>query len=198
MLISTRARLAILAMPKTGTTAIEAALAPLCEIRVTGDPRLKHMPYRRYARFLRPMLETGGHGGIESFCLIREPVDWLASWHRYRARPGIPDPRNSTLEIGFEAFVEAWLAPDPPPFAQVGRPARFVSDAQGRPAIDHLFRYEAPGAWTAFLSGRFGQALDIPRRNVSPDLPARLSPALRARLEAEMAGDLRIWQAARH
>ena len=39
--------------------------------------------------------------------LMREPVDWLGSWYRYRQRDGMARPQNSTREISFDAFVRA-------------------------------------------------------------------------------------------
>lgn len=196
MLVSTRHKLAILAMPKTGTTALERALAPHCEIVIGGDPRLKHMPLRKFERFLRPLLESSGQCGIETMCLIREPVDWLASWYRYRRRNGVPDPRKSTAGISFEAFADAYLSDHPPPFAQVGRPARFVQAQDGRLGVDHLFRYEAFERATAFLSERLGQPLTVSPANVSRADPVDVPAHLRRRIEDGMAQDVQIWESA--
>lgn len=192
MLVSTSQRLAILAMPKTGSTAIEEVLAPRCEVHVGGDPRLKHMPLSRFERFVRPLLDACGQTGVETVCLFRDPLDWLLSWYRYRRRPCIPEPRNSTSHISFEAFVEGYLSPDPPAFAQVGRPARFVSGKDGAPAIDHIFRYESFAAFTRFISERFGEDLAFPRRNVSPREKIDVSTTLRRRVEIGMPEECRI------
>ena len=60
MLIFWKARLVLLAVPKTGTSAYEAALAPHAAIVVSDPPELKHAPVYRYNRFFRPMLEKMG------------------------------------------------------------------------------------------------------------------------------------------
>ncbi|MEM9049729.1 MAG: gamma-glutamyl kinase [Pseudomonadota bacterium] len=193
MLVSTRHSLAILAMPKTGTTAIETVLKRECEIAVGGDPGLKHMTLRRFERFVRPLLTASGFGDVETVCLIREPADWLISWYRYRQRAEVADPTKSTVGISFERFVEGYLAPDQPVFAQVGRPSRFLSDKTGRMAVDHLFRYERFDALEAFLSRRVGKRLFFPMVNGSVAARPHIAPTLRARIEAGMAEEYRIW-----
>lgn len=194
MLVSTRHRLALLAMPKTGTTAVEAVLKPECEIALGQDPRFKHMTLRRFERFLRPLLVASGFEDIETACLIREPADWLVSWYRYRQRPGVSEPSNSTAAISFEQFVDAYLSAEPPAYAQVGRPSRFLTDKQGRIGIDHLFRYERFDRFETFLKSRFGRNLSFPRENMSKAPRPEISPALHARIEAGMAEDYRIWR----
>ncbi|MEL6236674.1 MAG: hypothetical protein AAFR46_19935, partial [Pseudomonadota bacterium] len=179
---------------RSGTPARRRYLYQLAS-QSTGS-RIRHMPLPRFERFVRPLLEASGQDGIETMCLIREPVDWLASWYRYRRRAGVPDRRKSTAGIRFEAFVEAYLSEDPPPFARVGRPARFMQDRDGRMGVDHLFRYEDFGRVTAFLSERFGTKLSIPHVNASPAEPVHISDLLRARIEAGMAEDMELWERA--
>ena len=48
MLIFSKARLVVLSVPKTGTTAIEQALAGHASIAVLDPPELKHAPVYRY------------------------------------------------------------------------------------------------------------------------------------------------------
>jgi hypothetical protein len=96
--------------------------------------------------------------------------------------------------MGFDSFVEGWLRDPEPEFARVGRQSRFVSDGGGRVIVDHLFRYEDLDAAVAFLEGRIGVALDLPRRNVSPPAPLDLPPALEARLRREAAADFALWE----
>ena len=57
MLIFSKAKLVLFSVPKTGTTAIETALAPHAAIALLDPPELKHAPVYRYNRFLRPMVE---------------------------------------------------------------------------------------------------------------------------------------------
>ncbi|MFO7855490.1 MAG: gamma-glutamyl kinase [Paracoccaceae bacterium] len=195
MLISVRRRIAYLAMPKTGTTAVEAALAPHCDIVFGKAPSVKHVTYARYRRVVRPMLRDFGAAHSETVCVLREPVDWLHSWWRYRRRESLRGRPQSTEGVSFDAFVEAWLeAEDPPEFARVGRPSRFVSAPKGAPPLDHLFRYDRLDRLAAFLSERFRSEFDFPRLNVSPDDGRpELSAPVRARLEQERPEEFELF-----
>lgn len=193
MLISIDRRLAYLAMPKTGTTALEQVLTPLCDIRYGGPPRVKHMSMKAFQRYMRPYLTKKlGIRNVETLCVVREPADWLGSWYRYRQRKKARTATD-TRAMSFAAFVEAYLATPQPSFAKLGGNAKFTTGFKGK-TVTHLFRYESMPAVEAFLSERFGQAITLPRVNVSPrgeDLV--LPPALRARLESERAADFAVY-----
>ena len=193
MIVSLTAGIAYLAMPKTGSTAIESVLAPECDIVMSGHPKLKHMRLRRFERFVRPLLKDAQ---VETVAVIREPLDWLGSWYRYRARPQIAGSPNSTAGIGFDRFVRDWLSRTPPPHARVGRPADFLAAPQGGPGLAHLFRYDDFAALEALLSERFGRALALPRHNVSPVMDLALTPETRARAMAALAEDYAIYEGA--
>ncbi len=196
MIVSFRARLAVLALPKTGTTALESVLASRSDIAMTGDPKFKHMRLRRFERDIRPLLNASGFEDIETLAVIREPVDWLGSWYRYRTRPVLLGTPRSTAAISFNAFVEAYLSDDPPVFARVGRPSRFLEPTPSGRAVTHLMRYDRPEALFALLSDRFGFDVAPARENVSPTLPLQLDPGLRRRLELEMARDFELYDGA--
>ncbi len=193
MLLFWKAKLVLLAVPKTGTTALEEALLPYADAAILGPPEKKHVTARRYRSQLAPFFENRGGHALETMAVIREPVDWLMSWHRYRARPEIAGSATSTAEVTFDAFVEGWLTDPEPEFARVGRQSRFVSDGAGQVITDHLFRYEALESAVAFLEARLGRTLKLPRRNVSPARQVALSPVLETRLRREAAADFALW-----
>ena len=60
MLILWREKLALLAVPKTGSTAIEEALQPYAAISYSRPPMVKHMTLTRFNRFMRPYLDVVG------------------------------------------------------------------------------------------------------------------------------------------
>jgi hypothetical protein len=193
MLVSVSRRLAYLAMPKTGTQSLERVLTPLCDIRYGGLPRVKHMTLQTFERFVRPYLEALGAGDTETLCVIREPVDWLGSWYRYRGRAALDGLPNSTKHMSFAEFVEGYLRRPTPPFARVGRISRFVAGASGAPGVTHMFRYENLAGVTRFLSDRFETRIVLPRVNVSSPARLELPAALRARLETELAEDFALY-----
>ena len=193
MLISLKGNFAFLAMTKTGSTAIEAALAPYCDIHFGGHPKVKHMTARRFERFMRPYLEVSGHGQVETVCVMRAPVDWLASWWRYRQRPELAGAPQSTAAMSFDAFVCGYLD-GAAQIKAIGRPSRFVAGRDGTPVVTHLFAYERLGEAVAFMEGRLGVALKLARVNASPVAQAELSAATMARLTREMAADLDLYE----
>jgi hypothetical protein len=193
MLVFRDARLVYLATPRTGSTAIEAALAPQAALAALRPPLMKHTSVRRYRRFVGPYLAAAAKAEFEVVAQMREPRDWLASWYRFRGRPEGVEPEKSTAGVSFDDFVNAWCDDDPPAFARVGSQARFLAPENGA-RVDRLYRYEDMAAFLAYLSGRLGQRVQAERLNAAPpagDLSLR--PATEARLRAVAAADFALY-----
>lgn len=192
MLIFWKQRLVILATPKTGSTALEAALAPLA-LAIDRPPELKHTPGYRFQRLVRPWLQNSAGGApFEAVALMREPVDWLGSWYRFRARAELDGTPRSTAGLSFADFARAYRAEPRPAFADVGGQAKFLSGIDGAGlGVDRVFRYEAMADFVAFLEARLETRIRLARLNVSPpgpvELPAPELAALRAHLAPEYA-----------
>jgi hypothetical protein len=193
MLLFWKAKLVLLAVPKTGTTALEAALLAHADTAILNPPEKKHLTARRWRNQLAPFFENRGARQIETMAIIREPRDWLGSWYRYRARPEISGSASSTAGMDFAQFVTGWLSDPEPEYARVGRQSRFVANAEGKIIVDHLFRYEDLDQAVDFLQQRLGVTLDLGRRNISPRADLSLPPALEARLQREAAADFDLW-----
>lgn len=193
MLVFWKARLVLLAVPKTGTTALEQALLPYADSAILNPPQQKHCTVRRYRNQVQKFFEQRGQRKLELMAVVREPVSWLSSWYRYRARDEIRGSANSTAEISFDDFVDAWLQDDPPAFAKVGRQSRFVSEDDGSLGVDHLFRHDELDKAVSFLEGRVKARLEIGRSNVSPPREVGLSAAMIARLRAEAPEEFALW-----
>ena len=193
MMVFWTAGIVVLSVPRTGTHAWQAMLGAEADMIIRHPPEAKHMRAERFENRLRPLFERGGRRRLETVAVIREPLDWRASWYRYRARPALDGKPNSTAGVGFAAFLEETLSPDPPPRARIGRQSRFVSDSAGNVIVDHLFAYEDQPALAAFLSHRLGRQIDPPGevRNAAPrvvaDLPEAVAATARAGLSAELA-----------
>ena len=166
MLVFFEQRLAFLATPKTGSTAIAAALESLAAVSIQRPPLLKHTTVHRYRRFIGPFLEAASKDSFTLVALMREPIDWLGSWYRFRQREET-EPGKSTRGMSFDAFVQAWCRDPRPDFADVGSQARFLRPRQGQ-GVDRLFRYEEIGTFVHFLEDRLGCEIILPRLNVSP------------------------------
>lgn len=194
MLIFSKEKLALFSVPKTGTTAVEAALHQHASIAIQTPPELKHMPVYRYNRFMRPMVEKFIGEDIESIAVIREPVSWLGSWYRYRSRPFLNGKPTSTAGISFENFVEAYLSPSKPPFANVGAQSKFLEPRPNGTAIDKLFRYEEFASYIDYLETRLQRKIELPRANVSPIAPVSLPVALEKKLRRNLGSDFSLWE----
>lgn len=193
MLVFWDQRLAFLATPKTGSTAIEVALESLSALVVQRPPILKHTSVQRFHRFLGPYLEVASGHSFSVAALMREPQDWLGSWYRYRQRDDVMDPKNSTANVSFDEFVSAYCSENPPEFAAVGSQARFLKPRKER-GVDHLFRYEDIGKFVTFLEDRLGCEIILPRLNVSPQASLELSPATKAKLMIFAAEDFETYR----
>lgn len=196
MLVFWKARLVMLAVPKTGTSAYERALAPHAGIVVSDPPELKHSPVFRYNRFFRPMFDRVGGEGLELLAVVREPIDWLGSWYRYRQRPFLDGKPTSTKNVSFDDFCEAYARGDRPVFAEVGSQAKFVEPRPNGVSVAHLFKYENQAGLIAFLEDRLQISLDLPRENVSPRRDLTLSAGTEAKLRRKCAEDFAVWESA--
>lgn len=193
MLVFSEARLVLLSVPKTGSTAYEAALAAQAAIAVSAPPELKHAPVFRYNRFFRPMVERFFDAPFDIAAVMREPVDWLGSWYRYRRRPQMSGHANSTQDLSFDDFVCAYCSGDPPAYARVGSQRKFLEPQRNGTRITHLFRYEDQAGFRKFLEARLGRDVAPGRINASPALPMSLTPQTEARLRRKHAQDFALW-----
>lgn len=191
MLVFWEQRLAILATPKTGSTAIESALEPLATMSVLRPPVLKHTPVQRFHRFIGPYLEVTSGQPFTVVALMREPRDWLGLWFRYRQRDEV-DAGKSTAGMSFDRFVNAWCDDPQPDFAAVGSQARFLQP-KGEKGVDHLFRYEEIGTFLHFLEDRLNCEIILPRLNVSPPGTLDLSPGTEERLRKAAQRDFALY-----
>lgn len=192
MLVFWEQRLVILATPKTGSTAIEAALESLAILAIQRPPQLKHTSVQRYRKFIAPYLRQAAGTEFTVVALMREPRDWLGSWFRYRQRKELADPERSTRNMTFEEFSQSYCADPQPGFAKVGSQAQFLIPRNG-PAADRLFRYEDMGVFVNFLEDRLNCVITLPRLNVSPRSELDLSADTQALLDRKQSADLKLY-----
>jgi hypothetical protein len=193
MLVFFKERLVFLAVPKTGTTAYQTALAARADIVVSDPPELKHAPVYRYNRFFRPMFEKVCDVQMETLAVMREPISWLGSWYRYRRRDFMKGNPNSTHDISFDDFVQAYMRGDRPGFANVGSQARFLEPRPNGTCVHHMFRYEDPGRLNSFLEDRLDVTLKLERENASPAMDLDLPPQTARKFRRKCAEEYRLY-----
>ncbi|WP_106744370.1 sulfotransferase family 2 domain-containing protein [Yoonia maritima] len=196
MLVFAKEQLVVLAVPKTGTSALSAALAPRASMVLRNPPSIKHVNMRRYQRFLRPLINQSQGNNPEVMAIIRHPIDWLGSWYRYRTRDALLGHENSTANISFDDFVLEYCKGKPAEFAKIGSQNKFVRLNDDNLGVDHLFRYEALNKAVQFLERRLDVEINLPIRNVSPVLDLQLSPDIKQRLHEKRGEEFAIWEQA--
>jgi hypothetical protein len=189
MLIFWKERLVFLSTPKTGSTSIETALESLAHVAIRRPPELKHMPAHDFRSSYGPYLEARAGEKFTTIALMREPIDWLGSWYRYRQRDELGEKDRSTRGLDFATAAEGYLADPVARNMDVGSQAGFLCDPQGNVAVDRLFRYERIDQFLEFLEDRLNCEIILPRLNVSPagqtNLPAKVVERLKNRFERD-------------
>jgi len=168
-------RLVYLAVPKTGSTAIESAFEPHADIIFRNPPRLKHAKagtMRNFRKLFSPLDPTE----FEIVAVMREPLDWLGSWYRYRSRDALDGHANSTKDVDFDDFLMASCENKPPAFAHVGSQHRFLCANGDTPLADVIFPYDRIDIAIAYLNFRLGTSHRIPLVNTSPISALDISP----------------------
>ena len=196
MLVFWKQRLVFLAVPKTGTTAWADALGPHASMVVRDPPELKHAPLYRYNNFYRPMFDRLSAGPFDIIAVVREPLDWLASWYRYRRRASLDGSAHSTAGLSFDRFVQDYCAAGRPAHAEVGSQARFLEQRRNGVSVSHVFAYEAQERLVGYLEDRLGLTITLPVLNASPEADVSLPETTRHRAEAFLADDFALWRAA--
>ena len=187
MQIYFKQNLAFLAVPKTGTTAIEMALRPNADI-VFSKGR-KHLNAGTFHLKVAPFLRELCGANPERMAVMRDPITQIRSWFRYRGRKDKAGGPLSTEGISFDEFVRAVISDNPPPFAGLGTQYDFLSMSDGRIPVHRLFAYEDRMVIHGFLEERFQKELDIKARNVSPPIEAPLSPDVERALRRARANE---------
>ena len=198
MQLSTKYGFVFLCTPKCASTSIENALLDISDISFTGNPTLKHINARVYQRRFLPMYQSLlPNSNLESFCVIRDPIEWLGSWYRYRSRKQLSDPnrpnhKNYTGNMTFSEFVEAYLQPSQsrPPYARVGSIYDFVRDNNNEVGVDRIFSVENLKELQNYLKIKTGKDINIPINNVSKKTELFLEGDLDVRLRSYMERDL--------
>jgi len=167
MMVFWEERLVYLAVPKTGSTAIESSFESQADIIFRNPPRLKHAKAGTMRNF-RKLFSPLDPGDFELVAVMREPLDWLGSWYRYRSRKALDGHANSTKDVSFDDFLMASCENKPPAFAHIGSQHRFLCADGNTPLADAIFPYDRIDAAMAYLNFRLGTDHSIPKVNTSP------------------------------
>ena len=195
MLVFSEQSLVYFAVPKTGTTAVEMALKPRADIVFTKQR--KHMTAQRFHTRVAPFLRDTFDLLPDRVAVIRDPVDQIRSWYRYRSGPRRAGTARSTNGCSFDDFVLAVISDTPPAFAGIGSQYNMLTSGHlkktGDLLVHHLFAYDHQPLFRGFLSDRFGTDIVLKQKNVSPDAPAPLDPEIEAQLRKVRAREFELY-----
>lgn len=201
MHVSIRHGFAFLCVPKCASTSIESAITAHCDVRFSGNPHLKHMNAADFeATVLSYMRMKMPQVRVEVFCLMRDPVDWVFSWYRFRQRrelanPAHPGAENYTGDICFAEFVDGYLNVDNRPvYANIATQRNYFLLPDGRMGVDRVFSMNRLDLVADFLSGKLQRDIHLPRMNVSSDLHNGLDTARRQQLRDFLARDYQVFE----
>ena len=96
--------------------------------------------------------------------------------------------------MSFDRFVEGYMHPPRPAFAEVGSQVKFLTRRKEGQGVDRIFRYEDIGDFVHFLEEQLDCEIVLPRVNVSPESQTDLSPEVEARLRVTCAEEFALYE----
>lgn len=180
MLIGVKKRFLFIANSKTASTSIESALMNHAEIHRGGAPWRKHILMREALREYDFLFSQPGYRPDQffKFGVMRDPVDWIYSWFRYRKGNTVAD--QLPPEMTFEQF---WAKDDWNKWRASGVPrlqSDFFTYPRGWTIADYIIPYDEVDQHFPKICKHLGIKAALPRANVSAisGSPHDLSPAI--------------------
>jgi len=186
-------RLVFLEVPKTGSSAVASALGDLAAMRINRPPNKRHMNAAAFNGKTRRYIRQFWGTEVETFAVMREPVDRLVSWYRYLQRPAQPEGPESTHGVRFAEFVDAVLSADKR-FPGIGRQDRFLMGDSSKPRVTHIFQYDRQDILATFLHARFKREVSFERVNVSKAAPVEVADEVRDAVRAARPEEDALWR----
>jgi len=132
--------------------------------------------------------------------MIRDPLEWIESWYRYRARAELGNSKHEahdryTGNIGYNEFIESYIAAgNRQPFAQIRTLYDFMRLDNGDIGVDYIFPLDRMDLVTDFLFRKTGAIIHLPHENVSPQISRlRLDRTLEASLRDYLSIDIALY-----
>ena len=185
MLISVSKRFIFVANTKTASTSIENALLPHGDLIASGTPERRHMPLQTVLKSYPYLFDHPNHARQKffKFGVMRDPIDWIYSWFRYRKGNAVQSPLPQ--DMTFEAF---WRLQDWNIMRINGRKHLQIQAFQGRKGnilADMIIPYHQISDMYPQVAHLLGVSSELPQHNVSNlpndhDIPAHLQDEMHA------------------
>jgi len=190
MLIGLERKFVFVANTKTASTSVESALGPVSEVVLAETPEQKHMPLHAAIEAHPEIFAQPGQWPrfFFKFGVMRDPLDWIDSWFRYRKSNRVESPLPPQM-----SFAEFWEQQDWNFRRADGRPylqRDMFCGPQGKVLADVIIPYHRLPEMFALICDALGVAHALPRKNVSRlRKRAEIPPALEDRLRVHYAED---------
>ncbi|WP_299548475.1 hypothetical protein [uncultured Tateyamaria sp.] len=167
MLIGVKKRFVFVANSKTASTSIEQALGNHAEIMRGGTAQHKHIYMRDALSEYAFLFNQPGYApdSFFRFGVMRDPIDWIQSWYRYRRGNKVANPLPEDL-----SFEDFWTRKDWN--IQRANGAKhlqrdFFIDTDGKMLVDYIIPYHEIGFHFGAICDALGVKRSLPRKNVS-------------------------------
>lgn len=201
MLIGLKYKFIFVANSKTASTSIESVLEKYADISEKVDPKKKHQTcIQILTNYKKELDAAGGADSFFKFGVMREPIDWLYSWYRYRSgNEGIE--AKIRQELSFEEFFHRgdwniWLDKE----NQVPRlqSRHFVSKISDNLLVNKLIKFENLEPELNVVLSRLGLPAEkkLPVKNKSRiEKNLNLSPEFEVQLKHHLSKDIEMYKA---
>ena len=180
MRINPQLRTIFLCNPKCASTSVENLLDQhQSTIALNGVPRppngvgLKHVNAEFTKSKVLPLISSI-YPDIQftKFCIMREPLDHLFSWWKFRSRIAI-NPPMSTKGVMFIDFIQQYIDfkegdDSQPAYVRVLNQSQFVLCGEKEVFVDKVFTLDKIDLVEKFLSDRANKLVSLTKCNVSP------------------------------
>jgi len=167
MLISTGKRFIFVANTKTASTSIEHVLSRHADYRHEGSSQRKHIPLCEIEAAVPQLFAEAGNSLESYFCfgVMREPVEWIRSWFRYRSGNKVESPLPASM-----TFADFWKKRDwniQRSNGRVYQQSDMFNDRKGATITDVIIPYDRMDEYAAQIFGLLGVNYSLPKKNVS-------------------------------
>ncbi len=189
MIISPKYGFTFLCTPKCASTSIEEVILPYGQLSTDASPIFKHTNFRRYERFISPYIFATTKKNLEVICVMREPMEWLKSWYRYRQRDVLKGKSKSTHGQTFASFARDYMNGK----LDIGSQYNFVRDQNGNIGVDKIFDYGNLKELENYFHDKTGYPINFGLTNKSKVIDIEIEPDLLLELKEFNKKDYEIY-----
>ena len=177
-------KLAYIAVPKTATVSVEKAFGGYAHGYSKDAPlEVLHMNLQQV---------TERYGEMTTVAVVRDPFEWLSSFHRYMGGPHYRGTPWDMSHMTFERFAQKYMKGQilwPEPFR---RQSDYVTNRKTGAVVDRLYSYSGIQDLVTYLGSALSIEAQLGVHNKSPEGPSVLSDKTAASLRDYMDEDFNL------